>query len=188
MIETNYHKRAGDVIIAPPRMQDQRFAKTVIMLTNFKQGAVFGLCVNKPSAHSVQDLTPELDVHIDHDIPLYWGGPVNPQTIWMLHDTGWQIDASVQINQHWAMTSHRSMFHHLADGDRPSNFILTFGFCGWGKGQLEGELKGDPPWSVESSWLVWDQPDSHLLEVESSELWRIATEQSAHQAVSHWMS
>jgi putative AlgH/UPF0301 family transcriptional regulator len=80
------------------------------------------------------------------------------------------------------------MFHHLADGDRPRHYLMTFGFCGWSQGQLDGELEGRAPWTVESSWLTWRGPDSHVLEVDSSELWRVATEQSAHQAVAHWMT
>lgn len=188
MIETESSLSPGDIIIAPPRMQDNRFTKTVILLTHFKQGATFGLCLNKISNHTVADLSPEIDAELPSDVPLYWGGPVNPHTIWMLHDTDWQVDASIQINEHWAMTSHVSMFHHLSDGDRPKNFIMTFGFCGWSAGQLDAEINGNPPWTVESSWLLWRRPEPKILEVDSSELWRIATEQSAHQAVNSWMS
>ncbi len=180
---------AGDVIIAPPRMQDSRFAKTVIMLTHRKEGAIFGLCLNKPSNHTVKDLSVELDCELPYSIPLYWGGPVHPQTIWMLHDNQWQIEGTVEINQQWAMTSNTAMFHHIADGDTPRNFIITFGFCGWARGQLESELKGNPPWTLESSWLTWRAPDSHkLLQIDPSELWRVSTEQSGHQAVNNWMA
>lgn len=188
MLDVPYKIAQGDVIIAPPRMQDSRFAKSVILLTHFKQGGAFGLCLNKISNHTVADLSPEIDCELPIDIPLYWGGPMNPQTIWMLHDTDWQVDASIQINEYWAMTSHISMFHHLADGDRPRNFIVTFGFCGWSPGQLDRELRGEPPFSIESSWLTWIRPDNKLLEVESSELWRISCEQSARQAVNTWMT
>jgi putative transcriptional regulator len=187
LLGEDYKLAPGDVLIAPPRMQDTRFAKSVIMVTNFRNGAAFGLCLNKPSSHSVQDLTPELDVPLTENIPLYWGGPVNSQTIWMLHSADWMIDSSVQINRYWAMTSNTAMFHHLSDGDCPRHYIITFGFCGWSQGQLEAELKGEQPWTVESSWLTWRQPDSHLLEAASSELWRVGCEQSSHQAVSSWL-
>lgn len=187
MLASPYKLDSGDCIIAPPRMIDARFAKTVIMLTHFKSNAAFGLCLNKISNHSIADLSPEIDCELPIDVPLYWGGPVNPQTIWMLHDHDWQVDSSVEINEHWAMTSHISMFHHLADGDRPKHFIMTFGFCAWSEGQLERELKGEHPFTQSSSWLTWRGPDSKLLEVDSSELWRVSCEQSAHQAVNSWI-
>jgi putative transcriptional regulator len=187
LLATQQPLAQGDCIIAPPRMEDGRFHKTVIMLTQNKQGGQFGLCVNKPSNHTVRDLNAELDCELPPDIPLYWGGPVNPQTIWMLHTTDWISPNTQMINDTWAMTSHISMFHHLADGDRPQHFVMTFGYCGWSNEQLAAELKGDPPYKLDSSWLTWRNPDSRLLDVDSSELWRISCEQSSHQAVAHWM-
>ena len=187
MVETPYNLAAGDCIIAPPRIVDNRFSKSVILLTHFKEGASFGICLNKISNHTAADLTPEIDCELPPDVPLYWGGPVNPQTIWMIHDRQWQLDSTVEINEHWAMTSNISMFHHLSDGDRPEHFILTFGFCAWSKGQLERELKGITPFTPESSWLTWKQPEPKIFEVDSSELWRVSCEQSASQAVNSWM-
>ena len=178
----------GDVIIAPPRIRDSRFAKTVVMLTHTTGGAQFGLCLNKPSSNTVADLTPELDVPLPYDIPLYWGGPVNPQTIWMLHSSEWVIEDTHTINKHWSMTSCLEMFHHIADGDCPNYYRFTFGFCGWAPGQLENELKGQEPYGLDSSWLTWSNPDtSKLLEVGHEELWRVSCEQSSHQAVASWL-
>lgn len=177
----------GDLIIAPPRIRDSRFNKSVIMLTTQRNGASFGLCLNKPSEYTLADLAEELELDHYPNVPLYWGGPVNTSTIWMLHTSDWYIATSVEINEHWCMTSHTSMFHHLADGDCPRDFILTFGFCGWAQGQLAAELRGDPPYTIESSWLTWHQPDEHLLQIPTTDLWRVSTEQSARQAVSHWM-
>jgi putative transcriptional regulator len=178
----------GDVIIAPPKMQDKRFSRAVIMLTHQREGYWFGLALNKPSEHTVNDLGPEMDVHIPENYPLFWGGPVNPQTIWMLHSTDWSCEHTVPINRHWAMTSNVEMFHCLADGDQPRHHILTFGFCGWGQGQLEGELAGVEPWTIESSWLTWRRPDtSKILQVDPEELWRVSCEQSSRQAVNTWL-
>ena len=86
------------------------------------------------------------------------------------------------------MTSSTEMFHHIADGDCPEHWIITFGFCGWARHQLEAEIQGAAPWSIESSWLVWHQPDDHLLDVAPEELWRVSAEQCSHQAVNNWMA
>ena len=188
MLSTNDKINPGDVIIAPPRMQGSNFAKSVILLTHQRTGGHFGLCLNKPSEHKLSDLSLELDCDLPQDYPLYWGGPVGTQTIWMLHSSSWNIDATITINQHWSMTSHKSMFYHLADRDCPEQFILTFGFCGWAENQLEAEILGIPPYTLDSSWLTWRQPDEQILEVAPDELWRISCEQSSHQAVNNWMT
>lgn len=187
MYSTRLSVAPGDVLIAPPRIQDKSFAKSVILVTNQRGGGSFGLCLNKPSGHTLSDLSMELDCDLPQDYTLYWGGPVGTQTIWMLHTPEWSVDQTVRVNPHWSMTSHHSMFHHLADGDCPRQFIITFGFCGWAKGQLESELRGEAPYSVDRSWLTWNQPTSHILEVASDELWRVSCEQSSHQAVNSWM-
>jgi putative transcriptional regulator len=178
----------GDLLIAPPRIRDSEFAKTAILVTSQRRGGDFGLCLNRPSGHTLEDLSIELDCDLPADLPLYWGGPVGTQTIWMLHTPEWSIDQTVPVNEHWSMTSHLSMFHHIADRDMPDNFILTFGFCAWAKGQLQQELLGQPPYSVESSWLTWSQPTSDILRVPPNELWRVSCEQSSHQAVTSWMT
>ena len=178
----------GDLIIAPPRIQDSQFAKSVILITNQRGTGHFGLCLNRPSNHRLSDLSLELECDLPEDYLLYWGGPVATQTIWMLHTPEWTIDHTIKINKYWSMTSHRSMFHHLADRDCPNNFIMTFGFCGWARGQLESELQGLPPYRVDSSWLTWQQPSSDILNVVPDEMWRISCEQSSHQAVNSWMT
>jgi putative transcriptional regulator len=188
MIDQAQGIAAGDVIIAPPRMQDSRFHKSVIMITHHAASATFGLCLNKASAHSMKDLSIELDCELPYDVPLYWGGPVNPQTIWMLHSREWSLGSTQEVNQYWSMTSNVEMFHHIADNDTPRHWRLTFGFCGWAQGQLEAELRGTGAFNRDSSWLTWSRPDtSRLLDVAPEELWRISTEQSARQAVSGWM-
>ena len=55
------------------------------------------------------------------------------------------------------------------------------------QGKLEAELKGLPPYSIDGSWLTWHQPDSHVLEVNHDELWRVGCEQSSRQAVQRWI-
>ena len=188
MLGTKDAVSSGDIIIAPPRIRHTDFAKSVILITSQRPGGDFGLCLNKPSGHTLDDLSIELECELPYDLPLYWGGPVGAQTIWMLHTPEWAIDQTVKINDHWSMTSHLSMFHHIADGDCPDRFILTFGFCAWAKGQLQQELQGQPPYTVDASWLTWQQPHSDVLDVDPKELWRVSCEQSSHQAVTSWMT
>lgn len=188
MLPTELHTKLGDIIIAPPAIGHTALARTVILLTSQKLSGDFGLVINRPSSHSLADLNVELDCDLPPSVPLYWGGPVGTHTIWMLHTCDWSIDATVSVNAHWSMTSHRSMFHHLADGDCPQHFALTFGYCAWGPGQLTRELQGVTPYTVASSWLTWRQPASDVLTVPASQLWQVACKQSSHQAVASWMT
>lgn len=181
--------KEGDLLIAPPKMQDPRFQKTVILLTQVQQENVLGFCLNRQTDHYLSKFIPEVTEQMNLDPQMFWGGPVSPQTIWLLHESTWcQKDKTVNIDKHWAMTSHRSMFNHVGSESWPYQHRLMFGFCGWAPEQLKGEIEGTAPWSKSSSWLLWRDPDSSLLlEVDPEDLWAACTEQSASQAINDWL-
>jgi len=179
-----------DLLIAPPSIPDPRFRKSVMMLTHSHEGGSFALCLNRPSNYVCNDIIKEIDSvrDLDINIPLYWGGPVSPSTVWMLHSAEWSLEErTVEIDEAWSMTSHESMFAHLADGDCPRQFRMVFGFCSWAPQQLEAELRGLPPWNPKHSWLVAANPGSEwIFEQPVENLWENATTLSSHQAVDRW--
>jgi putative transcriptional regulator len=181
--------RGGDLLIAPAAMRDSRFHKSVILLTHHHDQGSYGLCLNRPSGYSVQDLIEEAELDIDCElrIPLYWGGPVQPNTVWMIHDPDWTTEHTVAVNEHWSMTSHTKMFYHLADQDLPRYFRIFHGYAGWGPGQLAMEMNSQGPWSNHSSWLTVSQIDPLILEQDETELWTNSVELSAKQAMAHWL-
>ena len=179
---------AGDLLIAPPKMVDPRFQKTVIMLTHHSEDGSLGLVLNKPTEHSVDDLVAEVGLTCPFNCDLFWGGPVNPQTVWMLHTPEWQLPTTHKFSMEWSMTSSMNMFHEMERTHKPDYFRMFFGFASWGPDQLVMELEGHGPWRRDSSWLVWHQPHGQqLLDVDSEDLWSVATEQCARQAVNSWL-
>ena len=179
---------ASDLLIAPPTIPDRRFNKSVIMLTHSLHGSTFGICVNRPTTHTLQDVLLETGIEANINFPIYWGGPMNPGTVWMLHSSEWSIQPTININEAWSMTSNIAMFHHLADGDYPQHFRIMFGFCSWARDQLRAELKGMPPWTHNHSWLVAENPGPEwLFEQPVDDLWREATELCSHQAIDSWL-
>jgi putative transcriptional regulator len=180
-----------DLLISPPVMGDRRFRNAVLMLTHLQNAGTYALCLNKPTQYTLQDIVEEVGISADScamNFPLYWGGPVSPTTIWMLHTSEWSAEGTVELVNGWSMTSNVSMFHHLADGDAPQQFRVFYGFCAWTQGQLAAELAGSPPWNHKNSWLVASNPGAEwLFEHPVDELWDAATELSAQQAVATWL-
>ena len=180
----------GDLLIAPPTIPDMRFRNKVLLMTHNDTSGSLALCINQQSEYTIQDvfdkLTMELDLNIN--FPLFWGGPISPTTVWMLHERGWSMEGTIEVNEEWSMTSSMKMFVHLADGDYPKHFRLMYGFCSWEPEQLKAELKGMAPWSIRHSWLVAKNPGpAWLMEAPVDELWRLTTELSGHQAVDDWL-
>jgi len=185
------HAGATDLLIAPPGLPDSRFRNSVLMLTHHHSGGSFALCVNRLSKHTLQDIVNELDIDLDCELnfPLYWGGPVSSNTIWMLHSSEWSLpNHTVSINHQWSMTSHIDMFYHLADGDVPQHFRIMYGYSSWAAGQLDCELMGLGSWRREHAWLVAQNPGPEwVYEQPVDDLWANATTESCHQAVDSWL-
>ena len=179
----------GDLLVAPPTIVDSRFSKTVLLLTHYSEIGALALCVNRSTEHKINEILKELDIQLDNNIPLFWGGPVSPNTIWMLHSKDWKVETTIEINDDWNLTSHVSMFHHLADGDTPNHYRVFFGQASWGPGQLMGELEGDPPWSKQHSWLTVHNPKPDwLIQTEPRNLWIESTQICGEQAVDKWLA
>jgi putative transcriptional regulator len=182
--------RGGDLLIAPAAMRDTRFHKSVILITHHHSEGSYGLCLNRPSGHTVQDVIDEANLDLDCQLqmPLYWGGPVHPGTVWMIHDPNWTTEHTIAVNEHWSITSHTEMFHHLADQDLPKYFRIFHGYTGWGPGQLQMEMDSQGPWAKHSSWLTVSQIEPDLvLEQDESQLWTATVELSARQAIDLWL-
>ena len=178
----------GDLLIAPPAMTDPRFRSTVLLLAHHDQNSM-AFCLNRDTDITLAEAIADVGIPGVPDLPLYWGGPVCRNTLWMLHDSQWSSSNTVMINDTWSLTSHITMFERLADADFPERFRVVMGCASWNAGQLEAELTGLPPWSDHSSWLIANAPDPDwLLECPTDQLWRQSCQLSAQQAVSAWLA
>lgn len=182
------YPKQTDLLIAPPNIPDKRFRRSVLMLTHDHRGGSFALCLNHLTDLTLRDIAVELGFETSMNFPIYWGGPVNPNTVWMLHSSDWSCEQTVEINDQWSMTSNVKMFESLADGEFPRHFRFMMGFCSWSRGQLQCELDGLPPWSHNNSWLIAENPGPEwIFEHPVETLWETATTLSSHQAVDSWL-
>jgi putative transcriptional regulator len=177
----------GSLLIAPPAMTDTRFAKTVLLVTHNNDAGTFALCLNKPTRHTLEPLSKELKLDIDLPFQIHWGGPVHNGSIWMMHDDSWEIEHTMYVDEKWRVTSHESMFHHMADSDIPREFRIVSGFASWMPGQLNMELNGVAPFSKSNSWLVVNKVTPEwVFETAIDELWDDSVALAGSQAVESW--
>ena len=178
----------GDIIVAPPAMRDSRFRGSAILITYHDLDGSLGLCLNKPTSYTLDKITEEVGLDRPLNFPMYWGGPVNPGTIWMLHSPEWRLANTIDVNEGWSLTSNEQMFWAAQEADLPRYFRFFHGFCSWTSQQLDSELQGIEPWSHNSSWLTVEQPDAEtLIEMPVEHLWQHCLTVSSHQAVSSWL-
>ena len=73
---------AGILLIADPFLKDPNFKRSVIFLCEHQSEGSFGFLLNKTYEYSLKDLVNNAD---DLEIPVYFGGPVQTDTIHFLH-------------------------------------------------------------------------------------------------------
>jgi putative transcriptional regulator len=179
-----------DLLIAPPGMPDQRFRNTVMIMTYSGIDQHLALCVNRRLPISMEDFLSRINVDVHSDQSLHWGGPVSPNTIWMLHDADWHTEGTRRLSEQISMTSSTLMFDHVRLYGWPKHYRVVSGYAAWAAGQLSAEIAGDPPWHPRSSWLLATLSDGGsdwLFETDIDDVWQSAVDMSSQQAIVNWL-
>ena len=74
------------LLLSMPQMADPNFARTVVLLCDYTaEDGAFGLVVNRPMEEPACEVVrTEPPVRVDPDLRLWIGGPVDPQSTWVL--------------------------------------------------------------------------------------------------------
>ncbi|MDA1001090.1 MAG: YqgE/AlgH family protein [bacterium] len=149
----------GELLVAAPRIQDPRFRETVIYMVRHDAGGAFGLIVNRPLGKvKLAYLYEKLGIlppKARRDITMHYGGPVNPDRGFVLHDSEKHFPGDVSAGEGVGVSPFEPVLRAMAGGKAPKRFLFIIGYAGWGPGQLEGEMRrGD--------WIT-AAPDDALL-------------------------
>jgi putative transcriptional regulator len=142
----------GQMLIATPTMQDERFSRSVIYVCAHSSEGAMGIVVNQPAANiSFADLLVKLDVipaadtiqlpSGAGDVTVLKGGPVETERGFVLHSADFFIENStLPIDEGICLTATLDILKAIARGDGPAAAILALGYAGWAPGQLEDEM------------------------------------------------
>ena len=136
----------GTLLIANPFLKDPNFMRTVIFLCEHKDEGTFGFVLNKKFPKTLSDLVPDFD---EYKIPVYYGGPVQKDTLHFLHQYPDLIPGGEEVMQgvYWG-GNFESLTTYIKNNEIDFNKIRFFiGYSGWSSGQLNDELQ-------EKSWLT----------------------------------
>ncbi len=157
----------GQILIAMPVMEDERFARSVIYLCAHSSEGAMGIIVNRPAGSiDFPQLLVQLDIIKKTDqiklpenaesMKVLKGGPVETGRGFVLHSSDFFIkDATLPIDEGICLTATVDILKAIAKGAGPKHAILALGYAGWAPGQLENEIQGN-------GWLHCDA-DSDLI-------------------------
>ena len=158
----------NSLLIAPPAMTDERFAKTVILLLEHRAEGSFGLVLNKESDFSLSDACEQLECPPPkQDVAFGWGGPVHPMMAFVLHSVQgkWLRTDFEDQKTGVALTVSDDILRAAAQGEGPDKMYPVLGCAMWDAGQLEAEIR-EGAWFLagSSARIVFDVPCSRRYE------------------------
>src|SRR5204863_9279875 len=84
----------GRILVSEPFLLDSYFKRSVILLGEHSEEGTVGFILNKPTDLKLNDA---LEDFPPFDVPLYFGGPVQTDTIHFLHTLGGKLAGSKEL-------------------------------------------------------------------------------------------
>ncbi len=155
-------------LIAMPTLQDPNFVRTVSYICQHSDEGAMGIVINRPldvRLHEVlEHMEIEISAHSRVNIPVFLGGPVQPERGFVLHEPPGHWESSLQITNRLAITTSRDILRAIAQGEGPDRMLIALGYAGWSAGQLEHEM-------AENAWLSGPATPTVLFNTEVEERW-----------------
>jgi len=162
------------LLIATPSLNCPFFGQSLILLIEHGDDGSFGFVLNRESGVTMEDVLLELglggETAIPPQIPVLVGGPVTPETGWLVFDPGHAPPAiadATLIAEGLAVSASIEVLERLAEGKGPTKSLMFLGYAGWGPGQLDREI-------MEGSWLPLDMDPHIIFDVPPDQRWEAA--------------
>lgn len=155
------------LLLSMPQLQDPNFARTVVLLCEYNPDGAFGLVLNRPTNVAASEMV-RLDPPVvgGNDMPLWIGGPVEPQRGWILLADEPNAEFKFIRDGLYLSTSQTLLREVLEARPAPRARVLA-GYAGWGPGQLDEEL-------AQSAWLLADVDLDIVFDVSHDVMWETA--------------
>lgn len=162
-------------LVARPNVQDRYFKNSVVFVFEQLESQITGVIVNKKHQVNTQQLMAangwSLPTPPD---PVYTGGPVNPNSVIMLHTNDWRSSSTFDTGGLVSVTSDEMMCSKFCSGDVPQAYKFCQGMSVWQPAQLQSEI-------ARNHWLVVDLSVHQLFDYNGLTLWDMCVEQAAQQ-------
>ncbi|MGC4037309.1 MAG: YqgE/AlgH family protein [Chitinophagaceae bacterium] len=155
---------AGILLIADPFLKDPNFLRTVVFLCDHQEEGSFGFVLNRKYKNTLDELLPELE---GKTLPLFYGGPVQVDTIHFLHQYPDEIPGGLEVMKgvYWGGDFDKVVDMVKNNKIDENKIRFYIGYSGWGSGQLSGEMN-------EKSWLTVKATRKLLFHTSHDEVWK----------------
>jgi len=153
-------------LIAMPAMQEGVFAGTLTYICEHNENGALGIVINRPTSLTLGEMFDQVNIPLLQTeltkLPVLFGGPVQTERGFVLHDASKNWDSTLRINDRLALTTSKDVLEAIGAGLGPKNMIITLGYAGWDQGQLEHEI-------TENTWLTVPASEHILFDLTAEE-------------------
>jgi putative transcriptional regulator len=155
----------GKVLVAPRDAPDPSFAEAVILVAQLDKNGALGLMINRRTRVPLSRVLDKFKAASNRSDPAYLGGPVDLAVVLALLRTATSPDNTPPVMPGTYLVSTRSALERtLAAGAGPREFHVYVGYCGWGPGQLENEIKA-------RAWYIFTGDADLVFDSDPGTLW-----------------
>ncbi len=160
-------------LVASPSLQDPNFKKAVVLLATHKSEGSLGFVVNRPAGMKFSEVASELGIgeNVIPDIPVLHGGPVSPETGWLVYDPdaaeARDAEGIIKVSDSLHISTSRDHLEEVANDSGASRHVLVLGYAGWGAGQLADEIKS-------GAWIPVDLDENLVFSTPVDDRWKAA--------------
>lgn len=164
-------KLTAILLVARADLPDPNFADAVVLVMNNLGPAPVGLITNRPTKVAVSHVFPDLKQLAGVPDKLYFGGPVELESVWFLFRAPSAPVHAVRAFDDLYLSADRELLLKLFARAKPmENLKIFLGHAGWGPGQLEAEI-AEGSWKLEHAEraLIFDRKSEHPWPAPSAE-------------------
>ncbi len=157
-------------LIAMPNMADPYFSKSLTYVCEHSDQGALGIVVNRPIDMTLQALFERLSLSLKDraraDAPVYFGGPVQTDRGFVLHEPAGDWQSTLKVagrgDAPIGLTTSKDILEAVGRGEGPEKLLVSLGYAGWSAGQIEHELK-------QNAWLTVEAKDAILFDLPAEE-------------------
>jgi len=157
---------AGRFLVARRALDDPHFRQTVIYLLRHGPTGTTGLIINRPSGLNLSDALSEIDGMDLKSRPLFFGGPVEFNTVSMLIRNEQESRLVEHIAEDVYLSGDRSVLDRLLSEKKPDNALHFYlGHASWLPNQLGREIRNE-------DWYVIDTDPAVIFSTTPESVWK----------------
>ena len=168
---------APGFLVAAPILRDPNFAGTVVLVVEHSSEGALGFIVNRGANASMRKVLAQLgvgDTPVRAEVPIMVGGPVSPETGWIVFETKAAGDPGAEpredvlmVTDSLGVSASKQFLIDAVQGKEPGRAMLVQGYAGWGPGQLEAELR-------QGAWIPVDLDARVIFDTSADKRWTAA--------------